>query len=130
MQARQFRPEPLPPLAPAVPPSGPPPGSPAPAPRPQGAKSFFSEIIASISDIRFSRDGRYLLSRDYMTVKLWDLAKESEPLHTFNVHEGLRQRVRRQRGARAGQPRLRLQRVRPPPASQPFAPPVPPPCRP
>ncbi|GBF96678.1 serine threonine phosphatase 2A 55 kDa regulatory subunit B [Raphidocelis subcapitata] len=58
-----------------------------------GAKSFFSEIIASISDIRFSRDGRYLLSRDYMTVKLWDLAKENAPVATFSVHEGLRQRL-------------------------------------
>ncbi|KAI8475043.1 MAG: WD40-repeat-containing domain protein [Monoraphidium minutum] len=59
----------------------------------QGSKSFFSEIIASISDIRFSRDGRYILSRDYMTVKLWDLAKENAPVATFNVHEPLRQRL-------------------------------------
>ena len=58
-----------------------------------GAKSFFSEIIASISDVRFSRDGRYLLSRDYMTVKLWDLAKEDKPVATFAVHEPLRQRL-------------------------------------
>ena len=33
-------------------------------------KSFFSEIIASISDIKFSPDGRYLASRDYMTLKV------------------------------------------------------------
>ena len=58
-----------------------------------GAKSFFSEIIASISDVRFSRDGRYLLSRDYMTVKLWDLAKEDKPVATMPVHEPLRQRL-------------------------------------
>jgi hypothetical protein len=70
-----------------------PPAHPCAASPLQGAKSFFSEIIASISDIRFSRDGRYILSRDYMTVKLWDLAKESAPVVTFNVHEGLRQRV-------------------------------------
>jgi serine/threonine-protein phosphatase 2A regulatory subunit B len=59
----------------------------------QGSKSFFSEIIASISDIRFSNDGRYMLSRDYMTVKLWDLAKEDAPVATYSVHEPLRQRV-------------------------------------
>uniref|UniRef100_A0A453SD38 Serine/threonine-protein phosphatase 2A 55 kDa regulatory subunit B n=1 Tax=Aegilops tauschii subsp. strangulata TaxID=200361 RepID=A0A453SD38_AEGTS len=35
-----------------------------------GARSFFTEIIASISDVKFSRDGRYLLSRDYMTLKV------------------------------------------------------------
>jgi hypothetical protein len=64
-------------------------------PRPQGNKSFFSEIIASISDIRFSHDGRYILSRDYMNLKLWDMAMESKPMVTLAVHEELRPRVRR-----------------------------------
>src|SRR6202012_21982 len=36
-------------------------------------KSFFSEIISSISDIKFSPDGRYILARDYLTLKIWDL---------------------------------------------------------
>ena len=36
-----------------------------------GSKSFFTEIIASISDIKFAKDGRYILSRDYMTLKVW-----------------------------------------------------------
>jgi hypothetical protein len=59
----------------------------------QGSKSFFSEIIASISDISFSRDGRYILSRDYMNLKLWDLAMEARPVVTLAVHEELRPRV-------------------------------------
>jgi hypothetical protein len=59
----------------------------------QGNKSFFSEIIASISDIRFSRDGRYILSRDYMNLKLWDMAMENKPVVTLAVHEELRPRV-------------------------------------
>lgn len=37
---------------------------------PPGARSFFTEIIASISDIKFARGGRYILSRDYMTLKV------------------------------------------------------------
>lgn len=36
-----------------------------------GSRSFFTEIIASISDIKFSKDGRFILSRDYMTLKVW-----------------------------------------------------------
>lgn len=52
-------------------------------------KSFFSEIITSISYISFSADGRYLLSRDYMTVKVWDVNMESSPVATFQVHEPL-----------------------------------------
>jgi len=53
-------------------------------------KSFFSEIIASISDIAFGRDGRHLLSRDYMSLKLWDVNMEGRPLATYPVHEPLR----------------------------------------
>ena len=33
-------------------------------------RSFFSEIIASLSDIKFSHSGRYILSRDYLTVRV------------------------------------------------------------
>lgn len=56
-------------------------------------KSFFSEIISSISDIKFSRDGRYLLSRDYMTLKLWDLNMEKKPVRTITVHDNLRSKL-------------------------------------
>lgn len=38
-----------------------------------GTRSFFTEIIASISDIKFGKDGRYILGRDYMTLKVWML---------------------------------------------------------
>lgn len=34
-------------------------------------RSFFSEIIASIADARFAgKDGRYIYTRDYLTVKV------------------------------------------------------------
>ncbi|ODV77276.1 uncharacterized protein CANTADRAFT_56188 [Suhomyces tanzawaensis NRRL Y-17324] len=55
--------------------------------------NFFTEITSSISDVKFSQDGRYIVSRDYMTVKVWDLAMESKPIKTINVHEHLRERL-------------------------------------
>ncbi|KAF8388848.1 hypothetical protein HHK36_025528 [Tetracentron sinense] len=55
-----------------------------------GSRSFFTEIIASISDIKFGKDGRHILSRDYMTLKLWDINMDSGPVATFQVHEYLR----------------------------------------
>ncbi|XP_057525786.1 serine/threonine protein phosphatase 2A 55 kDa regulatory subunit B beta isoform-like isoform X2 [Amaranthus tricolor] len=58
-----------------------------------GSKSFFTEIIASISDIKFAKDGRYILSRDYMTLKLWDINMDSGPVATFQVHEYLRPKL-------------------------------------
>lgn len=56
-------------------------------------KSFFSEIIASLSDVKFSRDGRFLLSRDYLTLKLWDTHMESRPVLTVPMHEHLRSKL-------------------------------------
>ncbi|KAJ6822980.1 serine/threonine protein phosphatase 2A 55 kDa regulatory subunit B beta isoform-like isoform X1 [Iris pallida] len=58
-----------------------------------GSRSFFTEIIASISDIKFGKDGRHILSRDYMTLKLWDVNMDSGPVATFQVHEYLRPKL-------------------------------------
>jgi len=62
-------------------------------PEDPSSKSFFSEIISSISDMKFSNDGRFLLTRDYMTLKLWDLSMEREPVRTVKIHEHLRSRL-------------------------------------
>lgn len=56
-------------------------------------KSFFSEITSSISSARFSRDGRYIVTRDYLTVRLWDVNMEGRPVKTFAMHEHLRPKL-------------------------------------
>ncbi|KAI4873135.1 hypothetical protein NFI96_016445 [Prochilodus magdalenae] len=56
-------------------------------------RSFFSEIISSISDVKFSHSGRYLMTRDYLTVKVWDLNMENKPLETYQVHDYLRSKL-------------------------------------
>ena len=48
-------------------------------------RSFFSEIISSISDVKFSNSGRYMISRDYLSVKVWDLHMETRALETYPV---------------------------------------------
>ncbi|CAN8288272.1 unnamed protein product [Cochlearia groenlandica] len=62
-------------------------------PEAAGPKSFFTEIIASVSDIKFAKEGRYLLSRDYMTLKLWDINMDSGPVSTLQVHEHLKPKL-------------------------------------
>lgn len=54
-------------------------------PEDPSTRSFFSEIISSISDVKFSHNGRYLMTRDYLTVKVWDLQMENRPLETYQV---------------------------------------------
>jgi len=55
----------------------------------QASKSFFSEVIASVSDMRFSQCGRYVLTRDYMHVRLWDMRMSRAPVRRFQAHEHL-----------------------------------------
>jgi len=57
------------------------------------SKSFFSEIIASISDICFSPNGRQIVSRDYLRIKIWDIAKPDKPVQTININEHLRPKL-------------------------------------
>ncbi|XP_046869945.1 serine/threonine-protein phosphatase 2A 55 kDa regulatory subunit B beta isoform-like [Hypomesus transpacificus] len=59
-------------------------------PEDPSTRSFFSEIISSVSDVKFSHSGRYLLTRDYLTAKVWDLQMENKPLETYQVHDYLR----------------------------------------
>jgi len=56
-------------------------------------KSYFSEIISSISDVKFSQDGRYFVTRDFMSIRLWDLAMEREPVKTIKIHGRYEQRL-------------------------------------
>ena len=55
--------------------------------------TLFSEVLASISDTKFSVDGKYILSRDYLTVKIWDIAMESRPIQTILIAENLRPKL-------------------------------------
>lgn len=57
------------------------------------SKSFFAEIISSINDAKFSPDGNFILARDYMNLKLWDVRKENAPLAVYPVHESLRKKL-------------------------------------
>ena len=52
-------------------------------------KNYFSEITASVSDIQFSKDGLHIFSRDYLSVKVWDLRMENRPVHTVPIHAHL-----------------------------------------
>jgi hypothetical protein len=57
------------------------------------SKPFFSEIVASISDVKFSRDGRYAISRDYLRVRVWDLAMPHKAVRTIPVNSNLQSKL-------------------------------------
>ncbi len=38
----------------------------------------------------FTPDGRYIISRDYLSIKVWDIYNERRPLTTIAINERLR----------------------------------------
>lgn len=57
------------------------------------SKTFFTEIIQSISDVKFSSNGRFILSRDYLSLKIWDVNMESRPLATIPINDHLKPKL-------------------------------------
>lgn len=47
-------------------------------------RSFFSEIISSVSDVKFSHSGRYILTRDYLSVNVSFIGINA--IHTNSIH--------------------------------------------
>lgn len=52
--------------------------------------SFFTDVLASISDISFVHDGSKIIARDYLTIKIWDVRKKTEPIEVINFLEYLK----------------------------------------
>jgi len=51
---------------------------------------FFTDIINSIGMARFApTSDNYLFSRDYLSVHIWDVRNNSQPVQTLNVTEYL-----------------------------------------
>jgi len=48
---------------------------------------FFQELVTTISDVKFSPCGRFLVSRDYLTMKVWDPRMETRALRTIKFHD-------------------------------------------
>ncbi|XP_076903277.1 serine/threonine protein phosphatase 2A 55 kDa regulatory subunit B beta isoform-like [Bidens hawaiensis] len=59
----------------------------------RGPKTFFTEIVASISSIKFAPDGRHVLSRDYLNLKLWDMRMSNSRVVTYKIHEHLQPKL-------------------------------------
>jgi len=56
-------------------------------------KNFFTEIVSSISDACFSKNGRYIFVRDYLTVKVWDINMTNKPVLKLPIYEPLKSKL-------------------------------------
>lgn len=48
------------------------------------------DLLYSISDCSFTPSGDFILSRDFMSVYIWDVRKQDKPVNSIDVHEHLR----------------------------------------
>lgn len=56
-------------------------------------KNFFTDIVASISDISYGKDGRYIFSRDFLNVKVWDVNMTNKPVSVVPIFEPLKSKL-------------------------------------
>ncbi len=49
-----------------------------------------ADVVSAISDICFSPDGNFIFARDYLSIKVWDLRKKSEPVSIIRSNEFIR----------------------------------------
>jgi serine/threonine-protein phosphatase 2A regulatory subunit B len=50
---------------------------------------FFQELVTTISDVKFSPNGDFIVSRDYLTMKIWDPRVENRPYRIIKFHDHL-----------------------------------------
>lgn len=54
---------------------------------------FFQELVTTISDVKWSPCGNWLVSRDYLSMKIWDPRMENRPFSVVRFHEHLTARL-------------------------------------
>ncbi|GAA28215.2 protein phosphatase 2 (formerly 2A) regulatory subunit B [Clonorchis sinensis] len=62
-------------------------------PRLSHSLGFFADIIASLSDFRFAHSGQYVLARDYLSLKVWDIRMGDRPCELYSIHEPFRSQL-------------------------------------
>ena len=50
-------------------------------------------MISNYSSVKFLNNGKYIVSRDYMSVKLWDIHKANKPIASVVVQEALKTKL-------------------------------------
>lgn len=55
--------------------------------------NYLLNLISNISSAAFTPNGKYLISRDYLTVKVWDICNTKKPISCTILNEGLKSKL-------------------------------------
>lgn len=56
-------------------------------------KNFFTDMISSYSSIDYLKGGKFIISRDFLTVKVWDVCNTKKPVMTVTVQDTLKAKL-------------------------------------
>lgn len=56
-------------------------------------KNYLLNLISNISSATFTSNGKYMVTRDYLSVKVWDICNSKKPLSCTILNEGLKSKL-------------------------------------
>ena len=56
-------------------------------------KNYIYELLANYTDVSFLRNGKYIATRDCLTVKLWDVCNAKKPINTIMLNDGIKSKL-------------------------------------
>ena len=59
----------------------------------ESSKNFFTDIVNSISDATFTNNGKHIITRDFLSTKVWDLRNTNKPLSSLLVFAPLKSKL-------------------------------------
>jgi serine/threonine-protein phosphatase 2A regulatory subunit B len=56
-------------------------------------KNYLLNLISNISSATFTPNGKYMVTRDYLSVKVWDICNSKKPVSCTILNEGLKSKL-------------------------------------
>jgi len=58
-----------------------------------GNKNFLASMLSSYSSGDFSKQGKYIVCRDYLSVKVWDICNTKKPVTNVVLYDGFKSKL-------------------------------------
>ena len=58
-----------------------------------GNKNFLASMLSSYSSADFTKQGKYIVSRDYLSVKLWDVCNNKKPILSVSLNDSFKTKL-------------------------------------
>ena len=56
-------------------------------------QTFFTQMISSYSSLTFINNSKYIATRDFLTVKVWDVCRTDKPVLSIAIQDSLKSKL-------------------------------------